>query len=263
MNKIYYFTGTGNSLLAAKIIAQKLGDTELIPIASLRVEKSVKATGERIGIVFPVYDFGLPLIVREFVKKLEFDGQPYIFAVVTMGGLAAATLPYLNKMLKAKGKSLAVGFALRMPDNYTPLHGASATDDITKSIAKAESGLAKIGEILTAKAKAKIQRNNPLTNAIFTGFLYKFIDKFQEADKNFWVEDSCTSCGSCEKVCPVDNIKLENGKPTWLHHCEQCVACLQYCPAEAIQFGKTTKGRRRYQCPQIKVEEIIGQKQRV
>ncbi len=31
---IYYFTGTGNSLAAAKKIAASLGETELVPIAS-------------------------------------------------------------------------------------------------------------------------------------------------------------------------------------------------------------------------------------
>ena len=32
---IYYFTGTGNSLAAARKIAGALGETELVPIASL------------------------------------------------------------------------------------------------------------------------------------------------------------------------------------------------------------------------------------
>jgi len=26
-----------------------------------------------------------------------------------------------------------------------------------------------------------------------------------------------------------------DGRPVWQHHCEQCFACLQWCPKEAIQ----------------------------
>ena len=35
---IYYYTGTGNSLWTARKTAERLGPTELIPLASLREE---------------------------------------------------------------------------------------------------------------------------------------------------------------------------------------------------------------------------------
>ena len=35
MNRIYYFSSTGNTLAAAREFAEKLGDTELISIADL------------------------------------------------------------------------------------------------------------------------------------------------------------------------------------------------------------------------------------
>lgn len=52
--KIYYFTGTGNSMRAATKIAERLGHTEII---SMRTDPStVPATDcDVIGFVYPVY----------------------------------------------------------------------------------------------------------------------------------------------------------------------------------------------------------------
>jgi len=87
---LYYFTGTGNSLAAAKKIAAALGDCELVPIASLkdRAGKIVPAA-DRVGIVCPVYDAGLPVIVKEFAERLDIGAVPYVFGIITFDG----TLP--------------------------------------------------------------------------------------------------------------------------------------------------------------------------
>ena len=76
------------------------------------------------------------------------------------------------------------------------------------------------------------------------------------------VDEKCDACAGkegpvCAQICPVVNIKMENGKPCWLHHCEHCLACLHWCPQEAIQFGKNTKGRKRYRHPEITSAELI------
>jgi hypothetical protein len=35
------------------------------------------------------------------------------------------------------------------------------------------------------------------------------------------------------------------------------MACLQWCPAEAIQYGKATKARKRYHHPQAKAKDFM------
>jgi hypothetical protein len=50
---IYYFTGTGNSLAAAKSICTHLGDCDLVSIASLSGTSSeIQPGADRVGIVF-------------------------------------------------------------------------------------------------------------------------------------------------------------------------------------------------------------------
>jgi MinD superfamily P-loop ATPase len=84
----------------------------------------------------------------------------------------------------------------------------------------------------------------------------RFIAGVHEADRKFTVDDRCTSCGRCAEVCPVENIRLEEGRPVWLHHCEQCMACIQLCPAEAIQAGKKTEKRGRYHHPGVTIKGL-------
>lgn len=39
---------------------------------------------------------------------------------------------------------------------------------------------------------------------------------------------------------------LQNGKPVWGQDCTHCMACICYCPAEAIEYGKMSLGKPRY-----------------
>ena len=88
----------------------------------------------------------------------------------------------------------------------------------------------------------------------------EWIGKRAEWDHAFRVESQCNSCGLCARVCPVANITLEGGKPAWLGHCQQCLACIQLCPQQAIEYGDKTVGRKRYRHPEIRVREIMEQK---
>ena len=64
--------------------------------------------------------------------------------------------------------------------------------------------------------------------------------------KGFRVTDQCTGCGQCEQRCPLNNIKIANGKPVWGNQCTHCMACIAGCPHEAIEYGKKAVGKPRY-----------------
>ena len=70
-----------------------------------------------------------------------------------------------------------------------------------------------------------------------------------EWDDPFHATDKCTGCRLCSEICPVGNIRIVKERPVWQHHCEHCVACIQWCPVEAIEYGQKTIGRRRYRFP--------------
>lgn len=253
---IYYFSATGNSLTIARQIAEKLGDCALRSMAAKPPEGPVGGPGQSVGFVFPVFYIGLPRLVKRFVEKLNILEGTYCFAFINFGGMAADTLGMLEDILREKGISLSYGDGAKMPGNYIIEYQAFTPDAIQKRI---QNALARADEAAAAIAKGElrpVKRHVRLLSSIANRrFLYK---KVAEWDEPFRATDRCTGCGLCARVCPVGNIKMEDRRPHWQHHCERCVACLQWCPCEAIEYGKNTVGRRRYHNPQVKAEDIIG-----
>ena len=66
----------------------------------------------------------------------------------------------------------------------------------------------------------------------------------------FTVSDACVSCGKCQRLCPLGNIRIQEGRPVWGDRCTHCMACICGCPAGAIEYGRISRGKPRYQCPE-------------
>lgn len=152
------------------------------------------------------------------------------------------------KALKAKGYKLNYGKNVKMPANYVLLYNPSEPNKCGKLLDKNDSALKKFATEIEAGTQSVRQIPLVLNN------MYKNIESL---DFKFAVKDSCTSCGLCEKICPVRNIRLESGKPEWLRRCEHCVGCISWCPARAIEYGNKTYSRNRYYNPRIKADELI------
>lgn len=164
-----------------------------------------------------------------------------------MGGVGQGSVAALDKAIKAKGLRLNYGRGLMMPANYVIKYNPADPERSRRSLDKRDKRLRQFAVEIAAEAQ-KV-RTLPVT----ANNLYKGVESLDAA---FTVSDSCIGCGSCEKMCPVKNIRLENGKPEWLQHCEHCVACISWCPARAIEYGGLTQARRRYRNPRIHASEL-------
>ncbi|MGA1869886.1 MAG: EFR1 family ferrodoxin [bacterium] len=254
---IYYFTGTGNSLKIARELARALGETELFSIGRAAHEQC-SSTSDAVGIVFPVYAWGPPEIVIRFLDKIKIDSDKYVFAVCTCGGSASGTLVKVKKQLRTRGIALSSGFVIRMPTNYIIWGGALPEEKQQKLFADAEMRIGQISATIKEKKVQEVEMGGLLGRLILTGFIHRLSKgAFAKQDNKFVVGKECNSCGICEKVCQVGNIQMEDGRPRWLHHCEQCLACIHWCPQEAIQVGKKTIGRKRYHHPEVKVRDLM------
>ena len=71
---------------------------------------------------------------------------------------------------------------------------------------------------------------------------------------HFRVEASRIGCGLCARKCPVQAIRMENGRQVWVQdRCALCLGCLHRCPRFAIQYGKHTKQHGQYTNPNVRI----------
>ena len=115
--------------MIARAIAADLGDTEIIRISDAIMENASENC-IRVGLVFPVYYGGLPLIVQKFLPSLESFRDCYFFAVATHAGGPGRTISQLSAELQQIGISLSSGFRLRMPQNFTIGYDAPDEEEV-------------------------------------------------------------------------------------------------------------------------------------
>lgn len=253
---IFYFSGTGNCLKIARDLAGELPDTDIVPIPVAVRRDDVSVSG-RAGFVFPVYALGVPLMVADFIDKLKIDPRTYIFAIASPASVSGNTFDQLDSRLKKKGARLSCGFVVTMPNNYTPFGGAVSAEKQEKLFAKEKARVREIAAVIKSGATRRIENSKlplKLLGAVISPFAAKMM---RGEDRHFWVTGSCNGCGTCKNVCPAGNIEIAGNRPGWLHRCEQCFACFQWCPREAVQYGKSTVGKKRYHNPNVKMKDLI------
>jgi ferredoxin len=253
---IYYYTGTGNSLWTARAFAEALGDTELVPMHRLN-NGTHGSEADTVGLVFPVHIWGVPRHVRTFLQSMEKRPGAYYFAVAVNAGQVSRTLVQLKELMAKDSLTLSAGLDITLPSNYIPWGGPEPVE-VQRKLFTAATEKIKVAASYISSGKTGLLEKGPLwQRVLFTG-LYKVTYNFLKTmDKNFHIDGTCNSCGICERVCPVKNITLEAGRPVWHGNCEQCLACIQWCPEECIQYGKKTKNYERYHHPEVKVKDIF------
>lgn len=230
---IYYFSGTGNSLRTAQIIAAEIGGATLIPMWNDPADVAA-LTAELIGFVCPVYEWDVPNAVRAFVHRLTVNPQAYTFMVATYIAIHGRCFETINTALCEKGARLHYGKALRCVASqctaYEPFPPARLMVPLSERNAR------KIGREIAGRRLRVYPTMSPVTKWLYPKMMVPFIDVQQEYDKGFYSSEACIGCEVCRKVCPCKNITFSDRRPVWNHSCEGCNACVVYCPTRAIQF---------------------------
>ena len=252
---IFYFSATGNTLWAAKRLAEATQEPLVfIPDEPADMCRYTLKEGERIGFCFPVHGWRPPTLVRDFVKRLEIEPSEshFCYALCTAGDNIGETIDIFNNELAKVGLKLDSACSLVMPESYVGLpfmdvdkpekekakkeHAASVLEAFTKSIVACER------DVFTL-----VKGNWPRINSrVIGGYFHKRLI----TDKHFKVvSERCTKCGLCTRVCPVHNIDGGVGsEPSWKHSgaCMTCFSCYHHCPHHAIEFGRQTKHKGQY-----------------
>jgi len=266
---IYFFSGTGNSLRAARIIADELKDTGIVNVRNDPSGYSAE-DAEVIGFVCPVYEWDIPGRMKAFISELNVNPNAYIFMVATYIAIHGKAFETVADILSSKGAHLSYSRAVRCVASQCIAYPPFPPEKIM--IPLMEKSMRKTAREICERRLRKYPHMSIITRKLFPKMMVPYLNVEHEYDKGFYADSRCTGCSTCLKVCPTKNITMENSRPVWNRKCHGCNACVVYCPSKAIQF-KTPEAyvalgtliskklglpekRKRYHNPYIKARDL-------
>lgn len=254
---IYYFSGTGNSEWAARELGKALDEeVTFIPYQN-PLEASPK--GETIGFVFPVYSWGVPPLVIDFINRLpesfvrDIQRQKKdVWVVMTCGDEVALAPEMIKGTLEGRGIEVKSIWSIILPNDYVLLPGfdVDSREVEKEKLRKAPSRIKEIAEGLkSGYTKLDVVRGSLCWAK--TKLVYPLFKRWGVSTGKWHSTESCVSCGLCVRNCPNSNIELDkSGRPEWGTNCCSCVACYHVCPRHAVEYGNITKKKGQYLNPQ-------------
>lgn len=240
---LIYFSGTGNTRLVAEMIKSSfinLGWT----VDMVRMEDVMKGDAaldlskyDLIGFGSQVIGYGVPNLVKDFLKRLPRGQHQKTFIFRTAGGVAPVNYnasKYMIRVLKDKDYavfherlfSLGSNWIKRFSDpvvHQLYLSTREKVDQMCRELIAGEDRFYQTGLLMR------------IGMGIVSFLSGQF---FRIAGLDYKVTDACGNCGLCVRNCPSQNIKLKNGKVSFGLNCSVCMRCVYNCPKQAIELQR-------------------------
>lgn len=247
---ILYFSGTGNSRYVAEQLVAGTGNSlHFMPKYNpLKIEFE----GKQLGIVVPVYSWGISPYVLDFIRDLnsrfidEAAKHPVWF-VLTCGDETAYAPEMMKRSLSEKGIMIAGGWSVIMPNDYVLLPGF---DVDSKEVEENKLDECRVridyiaGRINERKWEEDYVRGKMC--GLKSRIVYPLFKRWGIFPKRWHWTQECIGCGKCVGVCPMGNIDFKSGRPKWGNNCVSCTACFHICPTHAIEYGNATIHKHQY-----------------
>lgn len=250
---ILCFSGTGNSRYIADRLARALRDDTLDLNARIKAgDYSPVQTGRDVILVTPTYAWRVPRVVSGWLARTRLIGAERIRFVMDCGSEIGNAAKYNAKIARRQRLKYMGTAQIVMPENYIAMFNAPQADRARAIVAAAEPQIdSAIACIREGRAFAA-PRNN-LYDRVMSAWVNPVFYRFFVKAGAFRAGDACVGCGLCAKKCPMNNIRIENGKPVWGGDCTHCMACICYCPPKAIEYGKKSAGKPRYHFEELEL----------
>lgn len=243
---ILYFSGTGNSRYVAERIAAALGDGLLCMNDCIREGRPPTVPScERLVIVTPTYAWRIPRIVRNCLAEADLPCRAQTWFVMTCGSEIGNAAAYNRDLCREKQLACMGTAQIVMPENYIAMFHAPQPEKARRIVAGAEPDIDRAISAIAAKQAFPPPRRN-LYDRFMSGPVNPIFYRFFVKAKAFASGGTCIGCGQCARLCPMNNITMQAGRPVWGGSCTHCMACICRCPAEAIEYGKKSLGEPRY-----------------
>ena len=243
---IVYYTGTGNSRYVAQRFAAALGDDLITANEYIKNDTPAGLHSDRPWVfVSPTYGWQIPHIFADFLRRGRFTGSRKAYFVMTCGSEIGNADKYNRELCAEKGLACMGTAQIVMPENFIAMFNAPTVEEARRIVAKAEPFIDRAIAAIRAGHMFSPPRKKLYDRIASSAVNPVFYPLFVKANP-FTASDVCIGCGKCEKLCPLNNITLQNARPVWGTNCTQCMACICYCPTRAIEYGKKSAGKPRY-----------------
>ena len=280
--ELYYFSGTGNSIYAARKIRDKLPGSNMIPVVGSLRNECIKPNAKTVGLVFPLQGPTVPNAVKLFLSRLDPVNVDYMFAVATRGGTTCLIQSEIDRILKKSRRKLNAHFLLNMFNNDPKLK-KKKNGKIYDFHTPTDAEILQNGKYLSEKVEIIADRvlrkedshEKDYDYYVKYGFLLKHLVLFamRLAEKRslksyFYSDQKCNGCGICQKVCLSERISLVDSKPQWDNGklCYMCYACLNFCPKQSVQINSKwymksyTTEQGRYLHSSVSISDMVDQR---
>ncbi len=236
---LVYFTGTYNTRFLTDKLEQSLIErgNEVDRVEINCETKPVSTDGyDFVGFSYPIYGFNSPRAFNQYVAKLKFNKGQKFFIYKNSGETLAmnnASSRILLRRMKRKKLEFCGEYHFVMPYN---IHFPFEKNFVRQILDENE----KLMKVMLYNLE------NGVVHKIKSKWIYNFAAVFVSIVKiagdinSFFYKvdmDKCVKCMRCVRDCPEKNIRFENGKFKFSHHCEMCMRCSFYCPTDAFKIG--------------------------
>ena len=238
---VLYFTGTGNSRYLARRIAEGLD----MPLYDLNTcikagDTAPVQTGQDVVLVTPTYAWRIPRVVSQWLGNTELTGAERIWFVMDCGSEIGNAAKY-NRQLAAQKHLRYMGTAqIIMPENYIAMFHAPQAEQARSIVEQAEPAL----EQVLAQLKAG-QEFPPPRDTLYDRFMSGPVNP---AFYRIFCEGGCLPGNGClyrmrqvRGAVPSEQYPAGKRQAGLGKNCTHCMACICYCPKEAIEYGKRAK----------------------
>lgn len=232
--RIFWFSGTGNSFLAAQKAAECF-ILKGLPVTFIQITKETKPVieaNELIGLVFPVAVAGTYPFIWEFFEKLP-AAPNMVFMLDTLGGYSGGIKGPLKKFLNSRGYKTIGAAEILMPENFPPGREISQSQ-----LARIEPGLNMVEKFVEQVISGQAKWHDIPVWSDFLGIMCRFRAPWSFMRRIFSLRvnaGKCIKCGLCVKLCPVGNIEFNSrGTAEIKKQCQSCMRCIAFCPVAAI-----------------------------
>ena len=245
---VLYYSATGNTEFIARQIAARLDDPCVDLLERIRTGDLTPIRSRKPFVICsPVYVCEMPQFLTDFLRDVKLSGNRKVYFVFTSGGYAGIAGPLAKQLIKHKNKVYMGHAEFRMPRNYliSEHYPMLTPDENRERILESYERIPEVVDRIRTRRKLKA-RHVFLLEILITILFHPVWTKYRQPSRPFYATKKCVGCGKCEQLCPLNNIVMLYGKPAWKKNCAHCMACIENCPVDAIEYGDRTQGKERY-----------------